>query len=67
MIITAVVSEGEDGWFAARCPSLRGCWTQGKTREAALANLREAVALYFDSSGEIIGTGEGEEVVEILL
>jgi len=45
---------GEDGYFVARCPALRGCVTQGKTREEAQANLQEAIALYL----EVVEAGE---------
>jgi predicted RNase H-like HicB family nuclease len=46
---------GEDGYFVAHCPALRGCWTQGKTREEAQANLQEAIALYLEAveAGEV--------------
>lgn len=39
---------GEDGYFVAEVPSLPGCITQGKTREEALANIEEAMALYIE-------------------
>jgi predicted RNase H-like HicB family nuclease len=46
---------GEDGWFVAYCPALRGCVTQGRTREEAQANLQEAIELYLEAveAGEI--------------
>jgi len=49
------ISMGEDGYFVARCPALRGCVTQGKTRKEAQANLEEAIALYLEAAeaGEI--------------
>lgn len=53
MVIKVVVTEGEDGYFAARCPSLKSCWSQGKTRDAALRNIREAIALYLEPSPPI--------------
>jgi predicted RNase H-like HicB family nuclease len=30
----------------AECPSLPGCVTQGETEDAALANVKEAIAAY---------------------
>ena len=49
------IEMGEDGYFVAQCPALRGCVTQGKTREEAQANLQEAIALYLEAveAGEI--------------
>ena len=34
--------EHEDG-VSVSCPALRGCHSQGKTREEALANIQEAI------------------------
>ncbi|MDB9306440.1 MULTISPECIES: type II toxin-antitoxin system HicB family antitoxin [Nostocales] len=39
---------GEDGYFVVEVPSLPGCISQGKTREEALANIEEAIALYIE-------------------
>lgn len=40
---------GEDGYWVAECPSLPGCLSQGKTREQALRNIREAIDLYVET------------------
>jgi len=48
MDVKIVVSRGEDGYFVASCPALKSCWSQGKTRDEALHNIREAVALYLE-------------------
>ena len=37
---------GEDGFWVAECPSLPGCVSQGETREATVANIREAIEGY---------------------
>ena len=37
---------GEDGYWVAECPSLPGCVSQGESREAAVANIREAIEGY---------------------
>ena len=38
----------DDGGFTVIVPSLPGCISQGKTREEALANIEEAIALYIE-------------------
>ena len=35
--------EDEDGFITASCPSLPGCHSQGRTREEAVINIREAI------------------------
>ena len=37
------VIAGEDGHIVAECPALPGCVSQGKTKEEALKNIREAI------------------------
>lgn len=37
------LTQGEDGYIVAECPSLPGCVSQGKTREDALKNIQEAI------------------------
>jgi predicted RNase H-like HicB family nuclease len=41
-----IVYSGEDGYFIAECPSLPGCISQGKTREEAVVNIKDAIRLY---------------------
>ena len=43
-----LIYPGEDGFYVAECPSLPGCISQGKTREEALVNIKEAIRLYID-------------------
>lgn len=37
---------GEDGYWVVECPSLPGCISQGESREAAIANIKEAIEAY---------------------
>ena len=41
-----ILHPGEDGYWVAECPSLPGCISQGKTKEQAIANIREAIEGY---------------------
>jgi predicted RNase H-like HicB family nuclease len=47
-----VIYPGEDGYWVVECPSLPGCISQGKTKESAIANIREAIALYIETLKE---------------
>lgn len=67
MNIKVVIEKGEDDYFVARVPSLKGCWSQGKTRDEALANIREAIDLYLEPEPSIISSFAGREVVELAI
>ena len=55
MNIPVIIELGEDGYFVAHVPSLKSCWSQGKTKEEALQNIREAIDLYLQpQSNELI-------------
>jgi predicted RNase H-like HicB family nuclease len=41
-----ILYPGEDGYWVAECPSLPGCISQGKTKEEAISNIKEAVRGY---------------------
>jgi len=47
-----LIYPGEDGFWVVECPSLPGCISQGKTKEEALENIREAIDLYVASLRE---------------
>ena len=41
-----IIYRGEDDYWVAECPSLPGCLSQGKTKEEAIVNIREAIRGY---------------------
>jgi predicted RNase H-like HicB family nuclease len=41
-----LVYPGEDNYWIAECPSLKGCISQGETKEKAIENIKEAIDLY---------------------
>jgi len=41
-----IIYPGEDGYWVAECPSLPGCISQGKTKEQAAVNIKEAIQGY---------------------
>jgi len=44
-----VLERTEEGGFVVSVPDLPGVWTQGESRDEALANAREAIAGYLDT------------------
>ena len=50
--LLVVFQTDEDGWEVASCPTLPGCHSQGRTREEALENIREAIKGYLASLRE---------------
>ncbi len=58
----------EDGMFVAQCDSLPGCISEGKNREEALTNIRDAIQGYLASlkkHDEPIPPPIEEETVEV--
>lgn len=46
MIFHVVLEKAEDGWIVAEVPALPGCVSQGKDKEEALANIKEAITAW---------------------
>jgi predicted RNase H-like HicB family nuclease len=44
-----LIEQDEDGVYVAKVPSLPGCISQGQTREQAVENIKEAIAVYLES------------------
>jgi len=44
-----VLERAEEGGFVVSVPDLPGVWTQGDTRDEALANVREAIVGYLET------------------
>jgi predicted RNase H-like HicB family nuclease len=54
---TVVIERDEDGMYVAYCPALQGCYTQGKTYEEVMRNIKEAIELSIEARKEM-----GEEI-----
>ncbi len=40
-----VVEKDEDGFYIVECPLFRGCYSQGKTLDEALENIKEVIEI----------------------
>ena len=48
-LLVNLVYDSEYKGYVADVPELPGCMSQGKTMEAALKNVKEAIALYLET------------------
>jgi predicted RNase H-like HicB family nuclease len=42
--------QDEDGAWIVECPSLPGCFSDGQTRDEAIANIKEAIELWIEDA-----------------
>ena len=66
MIFHVKLDEAEDGWIVAECPALPGCVSQGKDREEALENIKEAITAWLwaeDQKAAAALPAEREQIV----
>jgi len=52
MRFSITIDRDEDGVWIAECPAIPGCVSQGKTREEALDNVKEAIAACLEVRAE---------------
>jgi len=52
MKLEIVLEQEDDGTYSVHCPALKGCHSQGETREDALINIQEAIQLYLEVANE---------------
>jgi len=49
---SVIIERDEEGYFAF-CPELQGCYSQGKTYEEVLENVRDAIRLHVEDRLEM--------------
>jgi predicted RNase H-like HicB family nuclease len=49
MDLPIILIPGDDGYLVVECPIIPGCISQGRTREEALTNIREAIELCLEN------------------
>ncbi|HEX8493863.1 MAG TPA: type II toxin-antitoxin system HicB family antitoxin [Pyrinomonadaceae bacterium] len=52
MKFNVTIDRDEDGVWVVECPAIPGCVSQGKTKEEALENIKEAIALCLEVRAE---------------
>ena len=46
MMFHITLEQAEDGWIVAECPTLPGCVSQGKDKNEAMDNIKEAITAW---------------------
>ena len=55
--VQVVIEQDEDGLYVAEVPALQGCYSQGKTFEEAITNIREVIDMCIEELRE-----EGQDI-----
>jgi predicted RNase H-like HicB family nuclease len=63
--LRVILEASEEGGYTVIVPSLPGCISEGRTREEALRNIEEAIALYLEPVEDDWAASGNAELVEI--
>lgn len=44
-VFQVIVEQDEAGYFVAECPALKACYTQGRTYEEVIENIKDVISL----------------------
>jgi predicted RNase H-like HicB family nuclease len=47
-----IIERDEDGYYVGEVPQLRACYSQGRTLDELMANMREVIGLCLEEQGE---------------
>jgi predicted RNase H-like HicB family nuclease len=48
-----IIEKDEDGFFVGEVPQLKACYSQGKTIDELMANMKEVIALALEEQGDV--------------
>ena len=68
MKYTVIIERGRESGYVAYAPALKGCVSQGKTKEESLRNIKEAMEVYVEAlleDGLPVPTEVGKDSVEL--
>jgi predicted RNase H-like HicB family nuclease len=67
MKLRVVLEPSEEGGYTVLVPSLPGCISEGDTKEEALQNIREAIALYLEPVEDDFYPHPEAEIIDIAI
>ena len=68
MKYTVIIEKGNESGYVAYAPALKGCVSQGNTKEEAVNNLRQAMEAYIEAlveDGLPVPTEVGRDTLEL--
>ncbi|MEA3222186.1 MAG: type II toxin-antitoxin system HicB family antitoxin [Thermodesulfobacteriota bacterium] len=68
MRYSVIIEKGRESGYVIACPILRGCVSQGATREEAMKNIKEAMEVYIEAlieDGIPVPTEVGKDIVDL--
>jgi predicted RNase H-like HicB family nuclease len=66
MKYTIIIEKGHESGYVAYAPALKGCVSQGETKEEAIKNIKEAMEVYVEAlleDGLLVPTEGGKDTV----
>ena len=66
MDLKVILKPGDDGGFVAHVPALRGCWSQGSTREEAVRNIKEAIKAWLEVEQDKADTSDTAGEIDLV-
>lgn len=67
MKLRVVLEPSEEGGYTVPVPSLPGCISEGDTKDEALQNIREAIALYLEPVEDDSCSHPNAEIIDIAI
>jgi predicted RNase H-like HicB family nuclease len=65
MRLKVVLEPSDEGGYTVYVPSLPGCISEGETKEEAISNIKEAIALHLEAVEDDVTLSPATEVAEI--
>jgi len=66
MKLKVIIEPGDDSGFIVSVPALKGCRSQGSTRDEAIENIREAIAGWLETEQDKTDKPAPPQDVEVL-
>lgn len=67
MKLKIVFEPSEEGGYTVYVPSLPGCISEGKSKEEAITNIKQAIELYLEHLEEDLITTPNTQVMEVAI